>query len=258
MPLASPYAYDRTAALLRNRYNWLGLLRACFVVVNPIDFFAGLIRHRAPESLAVRTPTGTITLTLRNFESLKTFFGVFCREDYATKAERPFFFFDIGANVGFASAYFLSRNRANRVCCFEPDESNLAWLNRNLAAFPGRAAIINRAVAPASGETVLYRAETGKHSALQPNELATIPQKVESSGFGDVLAGAAAAEGGLPTVVKLDVEGFEEELVKSVKFENYPQLQRLLCESTVCSQLITRPHRRALRNGYIEDLSFVA
>jgi len=255
MPLVSPYAYDRTSALLRNRYNWLGLLRACRVITNPLKFFFGLVRHRAPETLSVRTPTGTITLALRNFESLKTLFGVFCRDDYATDSGRPFFFFDIGANIGFASAYFLSRHPKNRVCCFEPDETNLPWLTRNLAAFPGRATVINRAVAIESGETMLYRAESGKHSALYANDIATIPQKVASSGFGDVLA--APAPDALPTVVKLDVEGVEEELIKSVKFENYPQLQRLLCESTTCSQLITRPHRRSLRNGYIEDLSFV-
>ena len=255
MPLVSPYAYDRTSALLRNRYNWLGLLRACRVITNPLKFFFGLVRHRAPETLSVRTPTGTITLALRNFESLKTLFGVFCRDDYATDSGRPFFFFDIGANIGFASAYFLSRHPKNRVCCFEPDETNLPLLTRNLAAFPGRATVINRAVAIESGETMLYRAESGKHSALYANDIATIPQKVASSGFGDVLA--AAAPDALPTVVKLDVEGVEEELIKSVKFENYPQLQRLLCESTTCSQLITRPHRRSLRNGYIEDLSFV-
>jgi FkbM family methyltransferase len=255
MPLVSPYAYDRTSALLRNRYNWLGLLRACRVITNPLSFFFGLVRHRAPETLSVRTPTGTITLALRNFESLKTLFGVFCRDDYATDSGRPFFFFDIGANIGFASAYFLSRHPKNRVRCFEPDETNLPWLTRNLAAFPGRATVINRAVAIESGETMLYRAESGKHSALYANDIATIPQKVASSGFGDVLA--APAPDALPTVVKLDVEGVEEELIKSVKFENYPQLQRLLCESTTCSQLITRPHRRALRNGYIEDLSFV-
>jgi FkbM family methyltransferase len=254
MPLLSPYAYDRSGALLRNRYNWRGLLRACWIVTNPLKFLLGLARHRVPETVAVHTPTGTITLALRNFESLKTLFGVFCRDDYATDSGRAFFFFDIGANIGFASAYFLSRNPKNRVCCFEPDETNLLWLKRNLAAFGERATIVNRAVATTSGETVLYRAETGKHSSLQPNAIAMTPQKVASSGFGDVLA--EPAPDALPTVVKLDVEGVEEDLIKSVKFENYPQLQRLLCESTTCSQLITRPHRRALRNGYIEDLSF--
>jgi FkbM family methyltransferase len=255
MPLLSPYAYDRTGALLRSRYNWLGLLRACWIVTQPLKFFVALARHRAPETLSVRTPTGTVTLALRNFESLKTLFGVFCRDDYATDSGKAFFFFDIGANVGFASAYFLSRNLKNRVKCFEPDETNLPWLKRNLAAFGDRATIVNQAVATTSGEIVLYRAETGKHSSLQANDIATIPQKVASSGFGDVLA--KPAPDALPTVVKLDVEGVEEELIKSVKFENYPQLQRLLCESTTCSQLISRTHRRTLRNGYIEDLSFI-
>lgn len=254
MPLVSPYAYDHTGALLRNRYNWLGLLRAWWIVTNPFAFYLGLLRHRAPATLGVRTPIGTITLALRNFESLKTFFGIFCREDYATPAARPFFFYDIGANIGFATIYFLTRNRANRACCFEPDETNLDWLERNLAAFSDRATIVNEAVATASGETVLYRAETGKHSALHPNELARIPQKIASSGFGEILARTTPNE--LATVVKLDVEGSEEELVGSVRFENYPRLQRLLCESTACSQLISRPHRRLLRNGYIEDLSF--
>jgi FkbM family methyltransferase len=254
MPLLSPYAYDRTGALLRSRYNWFGLLRACLVVTNPVKFFVALARHRAPETLSVRTPTGTLTLALRNFESLKTLFGVFCRDDYATDPTRAFFFWDIGANVGFASAYFLSRHPKSRVCCFEPDETNLPWLKRNLAAFGSRATIINQAVATTSGEIVLYRAETGKHSSLQANDIATVPQKVACSGFGDVLA--EPAPDALQTVVKLDVEGLEEELIKSVRFENYPQIERLLCESTTCSQLITRTHRRTLRNGYIEDLNF--
>jgi len=254
VPLLSPYTYDRTGALLRSRYNWIGLLRAWRIVTNPIEFYAGLLRHRAPPTLSVRTPIGTIALALRNFESLKTLFGIFCREDYATPAAPPFFFLDIGANIGFAAAYFLSRNRANRACCYEPDETNLDWLKRNLATFGDRATIVNEAVATASGETVLYRAETGKHSALHPNELAKIPQKIVSTGFGEVLARSTA--GALPTVVKLDVEGSEEELVGSVRFENYPHVARLLCESTVCSRLVSRPHRRLLRNGYIEDLSF--
>jgi FkbM family methyltransferase len=255
MPLLSPYAYDHTGALLCSRYNWRGLLRAWWVVTNPMKFFFALARHRAPETLSVRTPIGRVTLALRNFESLKTLFGVFCRDDYATESRRAFFFFDIGANVGFAAAYFLSRNPRNRVNCFEPDETNLPWLKRNVAAFGNRVTIINQAVATTSGELVLYRAETGKHSSLYQNTIAMIPQKVASSGFGDVLA--KPAPDGLPTIVKLDVEGVEEELIKSVKFENYPKLQRLLCESTTCSQLISRAHRRTLRNGYIEDLSFV-
>ena len=110
MPLLSPYAYDRTGALLRSRYNWIGLLRTWWVVTNPMKFYLALARHRAPEALSVRTPTGTLTLALRNFESLKTLFGVFCRDDYATGSGRAFFFLEISASVGVGSQDFRSRN----------------------------------------------------------------------------------------------------------------------------------------------------
>ena len=254
MPLASPYSYDNTGKLLASRFNWLGLLRAWWVVTNPFKFFVGLVTHRAPETLSVRTPTGTVRLTLRNFESLKTLFGIFCREDYATPTREPFFFYDIGANIGFASVYFLSRNRANCVRCYEPDPTNLACLRQNLAVFRNRAVIVEHAVTTENGACTFYLADTGKHSTLHPNELAVKPHTVIATSLSDVLA--EPPPNGLASVAKIDVEGIEEDLIKSVDFENYPRLQRVLCESTTCSQLIARPHLRVLRTGYIEDMHF--
>jgi FkbM family methyltransferase len=254
MPLASPYGYDSTSKLLASRYNWIGLLRAWWVVTNPVKFFVGLATHRVPETLSVRTPTGTLRLTLRNFESLKTLFGIFCREDYATPNEPPFFFYDIGANIGFASLYFLSRNRTNRGRCFEPDPNNLACLRQNLEAFGDRVTIVEHAVTTESGECTFYLADTGKHSTLHPNNLAVTPHTVVATSLAEVLADVPPNQ--LAGVVKIDVEGLEEALVKSVRFEDYPRLRRLLCESTTCSQLVSRPHRCDLRNGYIEDMIF--
>jgi FkbM family methyltransferase len=237
-----------------NRYNWVGMVRAFGVVTNPIAFLWALGMHRVPKTATMRTPTGKLTLKLRNYESVKTLFGVFCRDDYATPAATPAFFLDIGANIGYASAYFLSRNPANLVRCFEPDETNLECLRENLAQFGNRATIVNRAVTPETGETVIYRAADGKHSALHANELATTPQTIATRAFDEILAEPTPT--GLPLVVKLDVEGIEEELVKSVDFTKHKRLTRLLCESLFCSALIARPHRREIRNGYVEDLRF--
>jgi FkbM family methyltransferase len=158
-----------------NRFNWLALFRAFWVFIDPFQFLVGLLRCRAPETVHVRTPVGRVTLTLRNVESLKTLFSIFCRQDYYTSQEKPYLFLDIGANIGLASAYFLSRNANNIVQSFEPDLTNLDYLRRNLAAFPGRAAIIDHAVAARSGVTVLYRSEDGKHSSLSRSERAHIP-----------------------------------------------------------------------------------
>ena len=237
-----------------NRYNWLGAFRAFYVFTNPLAFIIALIRHSAPPYVRVRTPIGGITLRLRNFENLKTLFSIFCRQDYRVSGRARYLFLDIGANVGFASAYFLSRNDSNIVQCFEPDISNLDYLKGNLANFPERATISDQAIHVSDGVSVLYRSPDGKHSSLHPSDRAWLPHQAVSRKFADVLAEAAIIA--LPTIIKIDVEGTEGDLVQSVKFEEYPFIKRLIVEANYCSKLITRPHTRRLRNGYVEDLTF--
>ena len=49
---------------------------------------------------------------------------------------------DLGANVGYSSAYFLSRYRKSPVVAVEPDPDNFAILQRNLAPYVSRANVI--------------------------------------------------------------------------------------------------------------------
>jgi FkbM family methyltransferase len=254
-PREGPSPYLTRGDVICNRFNWLALFRAFWVLIDPFQFLVGLLRRQAPETVHVRTPIGRITLTLRNAESLKTIFSIFCRQDYYTTQEKPYLFLDIGANIGLASAYFLSRNPNNIVQSFEPDLTNLDYLRRNLAAFPGRAAIIDHAVAVRSGATVLYRSTDGKHSSLSRSKRAQIPQQTITTAFDEIVRETSLTN--LPTVIKLDVEGMEIELVRSLKFENYDNVHRLIAEGIGYSQWVSRPHALTLRNGYIEDLSFV-
>lgn len=240
--------------LLYNQFNWIGAFRACYVFTNPLTVVIALLRQTAPPVVRVRTPIGPITLRLRNFENLKTLFSIFCRQDYSVPDRINYLFLDIGANVGLAGAYFLSRNDRNVVQCFEPDITNLAHLEENLANFPGRASIKDYAVHVSDGVAVLYRSPDGKHSSLHRTDRAWIPQQTVSRKFADILAEAAFV--GLPTIIKIDVEGTEGDLVQSVKFEDYPFIRRIIIEANYCSQWITRPHARGLRNGYVEDLTF--
>jgi hypothetical protein len=168
----SLYPDDSLINWLGSAFNWLGLLRALWVFANPFKFFAAVLCRKVPASLAVRTPTGMITLTLRNFDSLRTLFSVFCRKDYETPSNQPYSFVDIGANIGLAAAYFLSRNPDSQVRCFEPDEANLDWLKRNLEPFGGRTTVVNCAVTLQTGEAVLYRADDGRHSSMRKSEIA--------------------------------------------------------------------------------------
>ena len=53
---------------------------------------------------------------------------------------------DLGANVGYSSAYFLSRFPNSFVVAVEPDAGNFALLQRNLAPYAGRTIVRNAAV----------------------------------------------------------------------------------------------------------------
>ena len=240
---------------LCNRFNWVAAFRACWVFSDPLPVFIGLLRQSAPTTVRVHTPIGQITLKLRNFESLKTLFSIFCRHDYLVSNKIASLFLDVGANIGLASVYFLTRNANNIVHCFEPDLANLAYLRENLAAFRGRATISDHAVHVRSGAAVLYRSPDGKHSSLRHTDRALIPQQTATRMFADILAEIALV--GLPAIIKLDVEGIEGDLVQSVKFEDYPFIQKIIIEGISYAQLISRPHTCTLRNGYIEDLHFI-
>jgi FkbM family methyltransferase len=204
--------------------------------------------------VSVRTPLGRVQIALRNFESLKTVFSIFCREDYFTSTSRAFHVVDLGANVGIASLYFLTRNAQTTVQCYEPDPANLAWLQKNLQAFRSRVSIVERAVGVVAGTATLYCSEDGKYSSLIKSDHTFRSHEVKIDAFWQVLD--ASIDGKAAVLIKIDVEGLERDLVTSVQFEKYPNVVRLICESTDCSRSITKPHERKLRNGYIEDVRF--
>jgi FkbM family methyltransferase len=244
--------------VLNNRFNWRALPRALAVFSDPIEFLWNSGTGRFPSQIAVRSPIGPLTIALRNYESLKTCFSIFAREDYDTRAESRWLVLDLGANIGVAALYFLSRNRFNRVRCYEPDPANLDYLRQNLAPFADRAEIIQKAVAPSGGRATFFRAVDGKHSSLRQdvavaNGFAAETQ-TELLAFDEVLRVAGQTDS--EVLVKIDVEGIESDLVRSVDFADHPRVRRLLVESTNCAAFIRRPHRRVLRVDSIEDIQF--
>ena len=101
---------------------------------------------------------------------------------------------DAGANVGYSSAYLLSRFTDATVICLEPDKANFVQLQRNLAPFGDRVTAVQGALW-SEPCTLNFKTETladGKEWGRQ----------VEQSGSGDVQAFD------IPSVMKM--VGFEE------------------------------------------------
>jgi FkbM family methyltransferase len=119
---------------------------------------------------------------------------------------------DCGANVGYSSAYFLSRFPGCRVMAVEPDPDNFRSLQRNLAPYGDRATAIRAGVWSRPARLTLrpggYRG--GDHWARQVAETtADDPNGFDAVDVGTLLAWSGADR---ISVLKVDIEGAEAEV----------------------------------------------
>ncbi|MGH8047663.1 MAG: FkbM family methyltransferase, partial [Chthoniobacterales bacterium] len=123
---------------------------------------------------------------------------------------------DVGANVGLYTCHFLDwSGETGRVVAFEPLPMAFAELGRTLAAHPGgsRAQLLNVAVADRAGQAMF----TGDLEDADVTKTAHLAEQGEGGIPVDVItADMAMNERGVPppTVVKIDVEGFEEDVLR--------------------------------------------
>jgi FkbM family methyltransferase len=116
---------------------------------------------------------------------------------------------DCGANVGYSSAYFLTRFPKCQVICVEPDLSNFNLLKENLAPYKERVKLIRSGIwSHATGLKILetpYRdgrewsaqvreCQPGEVAQMQAIDISTI---LKESGFDKI------------SILKMDIEGAE-------------------------------------------------
>jgi FkbM family methyltransferase len=121
---------------------------------------------------------------------------------------------DCGANVGYSSAYFLSRFPSSFVIAVEPDTANFALLERNLLPYKDRYKAVCAAVWPRS-ERLTFKSgfsglgqewarvverTDGNSAGKERINAVTIPELIHMSGFNRV------------SILKIDIEGAEREL----------------------------------------------
>lgn len=92
-----------------------------------------------PEKIIVRQGTSDI----------EVFEKVLVNEEYQSHLNQPETIVDLGANVGYASIFFAVRYPESQIIAVEPEPSNFAQLQRNIAAYPNITAI-QKAVWPSS------------------------------------------------------------------------------------------------------------
>lgn len=134
-------------------------------------------------------------------------------------AATPGLFVDVGANFGWYSCAMAAID-GTRVVAIEPDCTNCATLRANLAAYPG-ATIVNIAAGAGFGTVRIRHRRSGNSGTvtIDPDRavdgsgsdwVATVPL--------DELLSRIIVQPVRPALVKIDVEGFEPEVLAGLDF----------------------------------------
>jgi FkbM family methyltransferase len=143
---------------------------------------------------------------------LSVFYQIMIFDEYRCVAglKSPELIIDLGANVGYSSAYFLSRFKNSRVIAVEPDPSNFRELQNNLLPYRSRAIAVQAAVWPHSEMLLLNHPGQGEEwgISIRPSEngtvrAITVPELISMSGAQRI------------SLLKIDIEGSEIDLFRS-------------------------------------------
>ncbi len=185
-------------------------------------------RGAYPWICPIRTPIGTVRPMLYTRHDLLTVNEIFARLDYRAP-ETLRVAVDVGANIGLAALYFLTRNATSRVYSIEPNPQNLARIPRTLGNLAGRCDVSGVAAAEADGEAPFYTEETGRYGSFGRgwrSESIT----VRTRSFTEILDDVLEREGHID-VLKVDTEGSEEELVSSIPDRQLDRIDRIYYET---------------------------
>lgn len=158
-------------------------------------------------------PKGAATAVLirGNSSDIEVFGQIFIQQEYACLlgAKTVDFVIDAGANVGYASVFFLSHFPHCQVVAIEPDPANFAALRENLAPYGARATLHNCGIwskpAQLTIESNLYR--DGREWTRQVRECAAGETgDVTAITIGDILRESRRDR---LSLLKMDIEGAE-------------------------------------------------
>lgn len=164
--------------------------------------------------LRTRLTAGTVRFRNSSTDA-ETFWQVLVDQQYATPwSTGPVrYVVDAGANVGFASIYFLERYPTCQVLAIEPDPDNYLCAKHNLAPYAERCVLLHAAVWDQDTSAKISRG-----SFRDGREWATEVVPREGLLEGDVEAltlPTLLARAGFPSVdfLKMDIEGAESRVI---------------------------------------------
>lgn len=241
--------------VLSQKETYLGLFRALKVLDEPFSlireelFSCSLRRNR----ISLHTPIGRVYVHLNSAVDLSTVMGVFCREDYRIGSGAKVVI-DVGANIGIASLYFLTRDKDTFVYAYEPVPQNVETFRQNIAPYAERCELVEVAVGPESGLVDFGLEPTGKFGGIKVPSVTNI--RVPCVTINEVMERVVSKHGAIDCL-KIDVEGSEREILSSMARQFWDRVGCVYAEDCNCVGFMPPNFRRTFRYN-VERLARVS
>jgi FkbM family methyltransferase len=177
-----------------------------------------------PWDVQIRTPIGVVSVTLYSRHDLLTVNEIFCRRDYGDEA--PVLIVDVGANIGLAALYWLTRRPDSKVYCYEPNPANIEHLHKTLREYVGRYEVASLAISTTAGSARFTFDQSGRYGFISDSEDLGAQILVKTVTLESELDRITACERRRPDLVKIDTEGSETDILRSL----HPPLPALVWE----------------------------
>lgn len=189
-----------------------------------------------PRVMAINTPRGVVNVQLLSAADFSTLNLIFCRQDYYTP-ENTRTVVDVGSNIGLSALYWLTRNDASYVYCYEPSPISHARLVKNLEPFKGRFVARAEAVSNFTGTADLGLEPSGVFSSLDLKSDNCVRCQVVH--INEVL-GPIIEQHGQVDVLKIDSEGHELRTLEAIAPQYWKHIRCVNVDVEGASRYIPR------------------
>lgn len=222
-----------------------------------VGLFSAVINHtrrarmRSEPVVAMRSKYANSPLLCRaNTSDAQVFWQIFYQREYRCldHVKDADFIVDCGANVGYSSAYFLSRFPNATLVAVEPDADNFRLLQQNIAPYGQRASCLRDGIW--SHETGLVFAPDTQGAGQEWGRTVRAARDGETADVHAIDIGSILRESGKEqiSILKIDIEG-SEAAVFSENYQNWlDRVDNLVIEihGTQCEKIF----REAIRDRF--------
>jgi len=218
--------------ILKAFYNkpfYIALINIFKYFYNPTDVLLRYVfgQGNYPKNITVKTPLGKQKVWLYSYHDMITMVECYGKLDYPAEKEISCVV-DFGSNIGISAGYFLTRNKNIKIYLFEPLPENINRLKTNLQGFESRYELYEIAVGLENCHADFGFEPTGRYGGLESNLSKTIQVQVRKV---EEIISSILEKVGHIDILKIDVEGLETAILKSMSPENLKNINNIYAET---------------------------